>query len=56
MEAIILMRNLIKVWNRSFFFLTIMFNLALAQQDTFQLESKRIAGSILIDGHSLDYL
>jgi len=56
MEAIILMRNLIKVWNRSLFFLTIMFNLALAQQDTFQLESKRIAGSILVDGHSLDYL
>ena len=56
MEAIKLIRNLIKVWNRSFFFLAILVNLSLAQQDTFQLESKRIAGSILVDGHSLDYL
>ena len=56
MGAIIMKKNLIKVWNKSFFFLAILFNLTLAQQDTFQLESKRIAGSILVDGHSLDYL
>lgn len=56
MEAITLMSSFVKPWNRSFFFLIILFNLTMAQQDTFQNESARIAGSILVDGHSLDYL
>ena len=56
MEAITPMRNPIKILNMSFIFLAILFNSTLAQQDTFQLESKHIAGSILVDGHSLDYL
>jgi carboxypeptidase Q len=51
-----MMTNIMKVRRKSFFLLTILFNLTFAQQDTFQLESTRIAGSILVGGHSFEYL
>ena len=56
MRTITMMTDLKRVRKESFFLLAILFNLTLAQQDTFQIQSTRIAGSILVDGHSLDYL
>ena len=48
--------NFIKLWMKYFLLLAVLFKITLAQQDTFQIQSTRIAGSILVDGHSLDYL
>jgi hypothetical protein len=51
-----MMTILKKVWRGLVFLVPILFNATLAQQDTFRLETARIAGSILVGGHSCDYL